>query len=71
MGGAGSAVAEHLHERGLTASVLHIGLPDRFVEHGPHKSQLEKVGLTAEGIENRIRERLRQAPSDRRTVNRA
>ncbi len=58
MGGAGSAVMEHLSERGIAAPVLQIGLPDRFVNHGPHKTQLQEVGLSAEGIESRIRERL-------------
>jgi hypothetical protein len=34
MGGAGSAVAEVLTERGIHKPMLHLGLPDRFVEHG-------------------------------------
>ena len=34
MGGAGSAVTEFLNSAGLTCSVLQLGLPDRFIDHG-------------------------------------
>ncbi len=40
--------------------LLHIGLPDRFVEHGSREEQLEGVGLTPAGIAERIRIALRE-----------
>src|SRR6202034_4522697 len=34
MGGAGSAVSEVLTAHGVSLPVLHLGIPDRFIEHG-------------------------------------
>jgi 1-deoxy-D-xylulose-5-phosphate synthase len=56
MGGAGSAVAEALADLGMVKPVLHLGLPDRFVEHGDHAVLLARCGLDAVGIELSIRE---------------
>ena len=56
MGGAGSAVAEALAELGLVRPILHLGLPDRFVEHGDHALLLARCGLDAAGIEHTIRD---------------
>jgi 1-deoxy-D-xylulose-5-phosphate synthase len=50
MGGAGSAVAEVLSEWGITLPILHLGLPDRFVEHGDPAILLERCGLDAAGL---------------------
>ncbi len=55
MGGAGSAVAEALAEMGITIPLLHLGLPDRFVEHGDPAVLLARCGLDAAGIERDIR----------------
>src|SRR5262249_41627254 len=33
-GGAGSAVSEYLATRSIQMPVLHLGIPDRFIEHG-------------------------------------
>jgi 1-deoxy-D-xylulose-5-phosphate synthase len=49
-GGAGSAVAEVLAAHGRTIPCLHLGLPDRFVEHAAHAEQLAECGLDAAGI---------------------
>jgi 1-deoxy-D-xylulose-5-phosphate synthase len=56
MGGAGSAVAEALADLGLALPILHLGLPDRFVEHGDHALLLARCGLDAAGIERAVRE---------------
>ncbi|MDD3530208.1 MAG: 1-deoxy-D-xylulose-5-phosphate synthase [Gallionellaceae bacterium] len=56
MGGAGSAVAEALAELGLVRPLLHLGLPDRFIEHGDPAVLLARCGLDAAGIELSIRE---------------
>ncbi|MCX7223806.1 MAG: 1-deoxy-D-xylulose-5-phosphate synthase [Burkholderiales bacterium] len=57
MGGAGSAVTEFLNSAGLTCSVLQLGLPDRFIDHGEQRALLAGVGLDAAGIERSIRAR--------------
>jgi 1-deoxy-D-xylulose-5-phosphate synthase len=56
-GGAGSAVAEFLASQGLTLPmpILHLGLPDRYIEQDGHEVQLAGCGLDAPGIESAIR----------------
>jgi 1-deoxy-D-xylulose-5-phosphate synthase len=49
-GGAGSGVAEALAAMGETVPMLHLGLPDRFVDHGDPAFLLEQCGLDAKGI---------------------
>jgi 1-deoxy-D-xylulose-5-phosphate synthase len=61
-GGAGAAVAEALAELGLCVPVLHLGLPDRFIEHGDPARMLADCGLDASGIEARVREALTLLP---------
>ena len=58
MGGAGSAVMECLAANGLSRSVLQLGLPDAFIEHGDPAKLLALQGLDAAGIEASIRKRL-------------
>ena len=57
MGGAGSAVGEHLNAAGLALPLLQLGLPDRFVDHGDPALLLSRCGLDAAGIEASITER--------------
>jgi 1-deoxy-D-xylulose-5-phosphate synthase len=57
MGGAGSAVGEALQQLNLQRSVLHLGLPDVFIEHGDPAKLLAMQGLDAAGIEASIRQR--------------
>ena len=57
MGGAGSAVAEALAEAGIVKPLLHLGLPDRFIDHGDATVLLAKCGLDAAGIAESIRKR--------------
>ncbi len=54
MGGAGSAVAEALQHAGLTIPVLHLGLPDEFIEQGDPVALMSQLGLDAAGIERSI-----------------
>ncbi|HTQ02152.1 MAG TPA: 1-deoxy-D-xylulose-5-phosphate synthase [Casimicrobiaceae bacterium] len=56
-GGAGSAVAESLAAAGLAVPILHLGLPDRFIDHGDPALLLSHVGLDAKGIAAAVRER--------------
>jgi 1-deoxy-D-xylulose-5-phosphate synthase len=55
MGGAGSAVAELLHARGLALPVLQLGLSDQFLEHAAREELLAHEGLDAVGIEHSVR----------------
>jgi 1-deoxy-D-xylulose-5-phosphate synthase len=57
MGGAGSAVAEALAEAGIVKPVLHLGLPDRFIDHGDAGQLLAMCGLDAKGIAASIQKR--------------
>ncbi|EXU79200.1 1-deoxy-D-xylulose-5-phosphate synthase [Comamonas aquatica] len=59
-GGAGAAVSEALAAAGITLPVLHLGLPDRFIEHGDPAKLLALQGLDAAGIERAIRQRFLQ-----------
>jgi len=49
-GGFGTAVAQALSEHGRTLPCTHLGIPDRFVEHGARAMLLRRLGLDAEGI---------------------
>ncbi|MBK1714221.1 1-deoxy-D-xylulose-5-phosphate synthase [Rubrivivax gelatinosus] len=63
MGGAGSAVGECLAAAGVALPLLHLGIPDRFVEHGDPVKLLSLCGLDAEGIEASIRKRFGTRPA--------
>ena len=56
-GGAGSAVSEALSQASITLPVLHLGLPDKFIEHGDPAKLMALEGLDAAGIERSIRQR--------------
>lgn len=56
-GGAGSGVSEYLNEEGIQVAMLHLGLPDRFIDHGKHQELLEVCGLHPEGILESIKKR--------------
>ena len=63
-GGAGSAVSEALAAAGVLRPVLHLGLPDAFIEHGDPARLLALQGLDAAGIRAAIEARfVRNAPS--------
>jgi 1-deoxy-D-xylulose-5-phosphate synthase len=53
-GGAGSAVSECLAAHGVEATVHHIGIPDRFIEHGSREDCLVMAGIDAAGIERQV-----------------
>jgi len=53
-GGAGSAVAELLNQQGITLSMLHLGIPDRFIEHGSRQDCLLAAGLDIPSITTTI-----------------
>jgi len=57
-GGAGAGVAEALAELGLSTPILHLGLPDTFIEHGDPARMLADCGLDASGILHAVRQRI-------------
>jgi 1-deoxy-D-xylulose-5-phosphate synthase len=57
-GGAGAGVAEALSELAIQVPVLHLGLPDRFIEHGDVATMLAECGLDPAGIERTVRHRI-------------
>jgi 1-deoxy-D-xylulose-5-phosphate synthase len=61
-GGAGAGVAEALAELGIQVPILHLGLPDRFIEHGDVSAMLAECGLDPAGIERAIRQRITLLP---------
>ena len=61
-GGAGVACAETLAELGIHTPILHLGLPDRFIEHGDPARMLAECGLDAAGIETSTRRHITPLP---------
>ncbi|EKY09650.1 Transketolase protein [Neisseria sp. oral taxon 020 str. F0370] len=60
-GGAGSAVLEMLAAEGRLKPVLLIGIPDTVTDHGDPKLLLDKLGLSAERLAERIAAFAREA----------
>jgi 1-deoxy-D-xylulose-5-phosphate synthase len=50
IGGAGSGVGELLASHGVQLPLLHIGIPDRFIEHGSRDTCLAAAGLDHAGL---------------------
>jgi 1-deoxy-D-xylulose-5-phosphate synthase len=59
-GGAGSGVAECLAAHGVTLPILHLGLPDTYLEHGSREEVLTMAGLDLPSIRHAIRARFPQ-----------
>ncbi len=56
-GGLGSAILELFNDNAIRdVSIKRLGLPDRFIEHGPTKILRENLGLDAKGISEAARE---------------
>lgn len=53
-GGAGSAIGELLAANRAELSLLHLGIPDRFIEHGSREDCLAAAGLDFASIEAAI-----------------
>jgi len=50
IGGAGSGIGELLASQGVQLPLHHIGIPDRFVEHGSRDTCLASAGLDPAGL---------------------
>ena len=65
-GGAGAAVSEALAGMGITLPILHLGLPDRFVEHGSNTEILRAAyGLSQEDMYRKVLDRWRNLSAER------
>jgi 1-deoxy-D-xylulose-5-phosphate synthase len=53
-GGAGSGVSELLAANGITTPILHLGLPDSYLEHASRDQLLAEVALDAAGIRTSV-----------------
>lgn len=58
MGGAGAAVSEFLTQEAVLKPMLHLGLPDIYVEHAKPAQMLAECGLDAAGIEASVKARM-------------
>ncbi|UXI69401.1 1-deoxy-D-xylulose-5-phosphate synthase [Tahibacter amnicola] len=54
MGGAGAAVAECLAREGIVRPILHLGLPDVFLDHDSREQLLSLCGLDTPGIRKAV-----------------
>ena len=61
-GGAGAACAEVLAKAGIEIPMLHLGLPDRFIDHGDPVKLLAAEGLDTIGIRAAIVARYQSLP---------
>ncbi|QCI10471.1 1-deoxy-D-xylulose-5-phosphate synthase [Pseudomonas putida] len=58
MGGAGAAVGEFLAREAVVKPLLHLGLPDIYVEHAKPAQMLAECGLDVAGIEASVKARM-------------
>jgi 1-deoxy-D-xylulose-5-phosphate synthase len=59
-GGFGSAFLEEINDKGLSANISRIALPDSFIEHASQAQLREMCGLTKDNILNKVREIIRE-----------
>jgi 1-deoxy-D-xylulose-5-phosphate synthase len=64
-GGAGSAIGELLVAEGIAVPLLHLGIPDRFIEHGSREECLAAAGLDVAGLSGAIERWWALQPKDR------
>ena len=55
-GGFGSAVAEFMIDNNYAASIVRLGIPDRFIEHGEQKELWAECHFDADAIKNAVRQ---------------
>src|SRR5271163_4054149 len=65
IGGAGSGIGELLAANGLQLPLLHIGIPDRFIEHGSRDTCLKAAGLDLDSLTANVEHWWAQHTQDR------
>ena len=68
MGGAGSAVGECLSRHQISMPLLHLGLPDHFIDQGEVSQLWQDCGLDAPGLERQIQARLQSLTQPNRAL---
>jgi 1-deoxy-D-xylulose-5-phosphate synthase len=66
IGGLGAAVLEALADSGHACRAMVLGIPDRFVTHGPIPRLMEELGLDAQGIAEKVHSALQEMKHGRR-----
>ena len=56
IGGAGSAVNEHIMQNGLDINIINLGIPDKIISHGSQDELYEEIGLDKKSLEIKINE---------------
>ncbi len=54
IGGFGSAVLEFASQKGILKRIINMGIPDRFIEHGPQDVLRKEVGIDADSIYKKV-----------------
>jgi 1-deoxy-D-xylulose-5-phosphate synthase len=57
-GGFGSAVTEFMVDHGYSATVIRLGIPDRFIEHGEQKELWAECHFDAAAIKDAVRQQV-------------
>mgnify|MGYP003672632936 CR=1 FL=1 len=63
MGGFGSAVLEYMADKGYTAKVIRLGIPDSVIEHGTQLELHRECGFDPDGIAQTVRKILQPSYS--------
>ena len=56
IGGAGSAVNEHIMQNGLDINIINLGIPDKIISHGSQDELYSEIGLDKKSLEIKINE---------------
>ena len=56
IGGAGSAVNEHIIQNGLDINIMNLGIPDKIISHGSQEELYTEIGLDKKSLEIKIDE---------------
>ena len=56
IGGAGSAVNEHIMQNGLDINIINLGIPDKIISHGSQDELYTEIGLDKKSLEIKINE---------------
>jgi 1-deoxy-D-xylulose-5-phosphate synthase len=56
IGGAGSAVNEHIMQNGLDINIINLGIPDKIISHGSQDELYTEIGLDKKSLEIKIDE---------------
>ena len=60
LGGFGSSILEYASLKNITANIKVLGIPDKFIQHGPRSELLDDIGLSKNKLYNTIKEILNE-----------